>query len=116
MTEKDFEAVAQSRIARAERERDTAVLGGYLIENYTDGVRLASIEALGRICSEESVRELLDALFRYNLGRDTEAQIIKTLSRMLTEEDLEQVRIEYDVTTDGRALQLYSVLDRCVKY
>ncbi|MBQ7847732.1 MAG: hypothetical protein IJZ37_07470 [Clostridia bacterium] len=116
MREKDFEAVALARIERAKKERDTATLGGYLVANYAFSVRLAACEALGGLYQEEAVKELLDALFRYDLGRDMEVQIIKTLSGMMTEEDLEQVRIEYDVSTDSHTLGLYTVLDRCVKY
>ena len=116
MTEKDFELVARKRIDRAEEERDAAILGRYLVENYTDSVRFAAIEALGRLCSDEGLKELLDALFRYTLGKETQVQIIKTLSGLLTEEDLEQVRVDYNVTSDKRTLRLYSVLDRCVNY
>lgn len=116
MREKDFDAVAIARIGRALEENDARLIGSYLVENYSQTVRRAACAALGCLCNEESVRELLDALFRYDLGTESEAEIIKTLSEMLTEEDLEQVRIAYDVSTDRRLLKLYTVLDRCVNY
>ena len=116
MREKDFDAVALARIERAYAQKDASYIGGYLVENYSQTVKDAACRALGALCSEEGLKELLDALFGGELGRNTQAQIIKTLSLILTKEDLEQIRSFYDVCRNEQSMLLYSVLDRCVNY
>ena len=95
MRGKDFDAVALVRIKRAFDRNDAAHIGGYLIENYSQTVKNAACEALGALSSAESLKELLCALFYRKPQKETEAQIIKTLSFMLTKEDLARVRALY---------------------
>lgn len=114
MREKDFEAIAMARILKAYQNEDCATLGAFLVENYTEEVQQAACGALKDIASEDSVRILLDILFGIDSDVETKALIIRTLSDIMTEEDMEQIKVDYNVAADTVSMKVFRVLRRCI--
>ncbi len=114
MREKDFETIAMRRIEKAFSEEDCETLGAFLNENYTAPVKSAACYALRELASDDAVKQLLDALFSFGWDIELKALIIRMLSDMLTEEDIDAVEQNYDVKQNDRYQRLFYVLKKCV--
>ena len=114
MREKDFETIAMRRIEKAFSEEDCEMLGAFLNENYTSDVKSAACYALRELASDDAVKQLLDALFSFGWDIELKALIIRMLSDILTEEDIDAVEQNYHVKQNDRSRKLFYVLKQCV--